>query len=102
MAKVLGKKLDIPVVRLLKRKKRTKFQLKLTKSSRQENVKNAFCICKKSRDNLSEIIQDKNIIIIDDLCTTGATLKNMSITLLKKGGQAPRSISALVACRRFF
>ena len=101
MAKVLEKKLDIPVIRLLKRNKRTKFQLKLSKSSRRENVKNAFCVHEKFRDNLRDTIHNKNIIIIDDLCTTGATLKNMS-KLLKGPELAPRSISAIVACRAIF
>ena len=96
MAKFLGKKLNIPVLNILKRKKRTSFQSRLTLVERKENVKNVFAVKKKYKDNYKELLNDKRILFIDDLCTTGATLKNTARVLIDS---KPQSLSAIVACR---
>ncbi|MCF7899828.1 hypothetical protein K9L05_04270, partial [Candidatus Babeliales bacterium] len=59
---------------------------------RQENLKNAFIIKTKYKD----VLKNKNILFVDDLCTTGATLKNAAKVLNKYGVQ---SFTAAVACR---
>lgn len=46
---------------------------------RKENVKNAFVV-----EN-SELIIDKTLLLIDDICTTGSTLNECSKTLKKAG-----------------
>lgn len=96
MAKVLGKSLEIPHLNVLKRKKRTIFQSKLSFAKRQLNVKDAFDVRFKYRQEGGKFLKDKKILLIDDLCTTGATLKNAARILLKFN---PQSISAVVACR---
>lgn len=92
MAKILSKSLNIPLLNILKRNKKTLFQSSLSFDKRQENLKNAFIIKSKYKD----LIKDKNILFVDDLCTTGATLKNCARALLE---YKPKSFNAVVACR---
>lgn len=119
MAKVLSKKLGIPMLNALKRKKRTKYQSSLPVELRAENLKDAFCLktyskfrlkifLKKSRPECKSkdttfkkhdyliILKNKNILLIDDLCTTGATLQNAAKVLVKF---KPKSISSVVVSR---
>jgi ComF family protein len=64
---------------ILTRKRNTSSQTKLSAEERQRNVKNAFTI------KQSNIISEKRILIVDDVCTTGATL-NSCASVLKKSG----------------
>jgi ComF family protein len=63
--------------RLLKRIKYTDSQTALKFSARQDNLNNAF-ICRKK-------LNGDNILIIDDVSTTGATLQECGKTLLAAG-----------------
>jgi competence protein ComFC len=94
IAKQLSRRLNIPTLNMVKRKHRTIFQSKLSQSQRQKNVENVFSI--KSNFSLNNPIKDKNIVIIDDLFTTGATVKNVAQTL---SYLQPASICIAVACR---
>jgi len=93
MAKVLSAGTGIPVMRALKRKKRTGFQSRLSFARRQKNVKNVFCF-RRSFDKT--LLKGKKVLLVDDLLTTGATLKNAARPLLGKG---IKQISALVGCK---
>jgi len=73
----------------LKRNKHQKPQASLNENERAENIKNAFVW---SGDNL----KDKNIILIDDVVTTGATL-NEAAKILKLAGA--NKIYALVLAK---
>lgn len=94
IAKQLSKKLDIPIINIVKRKHRTIFQSRLSPNQRQKNVETAFSI--KKNFIFNNPIKDKNIVIIDDLFTTGATVKSVAQTLAIL---QPASISIAVACR---
>ncbi len=59
------------------RKVYTKSQTKLTKEKRIENIKDAFEVI------VPELLEGKDIIIVDDVITTGATLKSLSFTIRK-------------------
>jgi ComF family protein len=59
------------------RKKFTVSQFKLSREERLENVKDVFEV----RDK--EVIKDKTILIIDDVCTTGETLNQCAKVLIK-------------------
>ncbi len=61
------------------RKKFTLPQSELTSEKRKENIRAAFGITKP------ELIKDKNILLVDDIFTTGATV-NECASLLKKNG----------------
>ena len=65
---------------LIKRIKNTKPQYKLSKIEREQNLKDAFEICRQSEE-----VKDKKILLIDDILTTGSTLKEMIKTLEKSG-----------------
>ncbi len=79
LAKEISDHFDIPMItNVLFRKKYTEPQtLKQDRKERIKNVKNAF-LCKNI-----EIIKDKEIILIDDVLTTGATLKECAKILSK-------------------
>ncbi len=62
-------------------KKNTRKQALLPRNERLVNLKDAFSIQE------SKIIYQKNIIIIDDVWTTGATLENLSLCLTEAGAK---------------
>jgi ComF family protein len=63
---------------------RTRFtgtQTKLNKQQRKENVKDAFSVNPRYKDSLT----GKNIILVDDVITTGATILECASTLKNAG-----------------
>jgi ComF family protein len=82
LADPLGKKWQIPVnFSLLKRSKFTLSQTGLDKKERERNIKGAFEVRDKEK------IAGRNIILIDDVYTTGATLNECAKTLTKAGAK---------------
>lgn len=71
----------------LLRIKDTEKQFKLNKRERIQNIRNAFDI-----DKEVELSKEKNILVIDDITSTGITLEEI-IKLLKKNGY--KNIKAL-------
>lgn len=63
---------------LVKRHKDTKPQYKLNKAQRMQNLSNAFTINK-------EKLLAGDILLIDDICTTGSTFENIVNELNKSG-----------------
>lgn len=96
ISKELSKLLGIPLLNILKRNRKTSYQSTLSFEKRQENLKDVFDIKYRYKKNAKDILKNKNIMIVDDLFTTGATLKNSSKFLFKF---KPNSINAVVACR---
>jgi len=96
MAKTLSKELNKPVLNVLRRAKRTVFQSTLSVEQRKENVKDVFDIGFRYKFNNLDFLKNKNILLVDDLCTTGATLKNAARVLINF---KPKSMNAVVACR---
>lgn len=78
LAKKLAKRLNKPYCPLLIRTKDNKEQAKLDKKERLKNVENIFSVNKKI---LSYV--NTNILLIDDVTTTGSTL-NQAAKALKK------------------
>jgi len=76
VAKALGLKM-LPDV--LVRVRETPSQRELTKEERQQNLKGAFDV----RD--CEKIRGKNILLVDDVYTTGSTAKECATVLLDAG-----------------
>jgi ComF family protein len=82
LAKELGKKYKLPVnFSLLKRCKFTLTQTGLNKNERERNIKGAFVVADKQKS------AGENIILIDDVYTTGATINECARVLLKAGAQ---------------
>ncbi|HBS48533.1 TPA: hypothetical protein DEO28_01365 [Candidatus Dependentiae bacterium] len=96
IAKELSRNLKIPMLKLLKRKKKTFFQSTLSGDRKEENVKNAFTIKNFFFKNPNELIKDKKILLVDDLCTSGSTLKSAAKVILPL---KPENVMAIVACR---
>ena len=74
---------DVPNFGLITRVKDTKPQYKLSRKERLENLKSAFVV-----DNTKDL--KLPILILDDICTTGATFEEMILNL--------KSINSDITC----
>lgn len=90
MGRVIAHEWNIPLKLLLRRSKRTQMQSTLAVAERPKNICGSMVV------NDSQAILNRNILIIDDLMTTGSTVKECVKMLAK---HKPKSISVLVACR---
>lgn len=81
LAKELSRRAGIPVdSRLLFRVKKTRAQKDLNDQERLENLKNAFSVRKRKNPY-------KNVILVDDIYTTGSTVDAAAEELKKQGVQ---------------
>ena len=82
LAEAIGKVLSLPVDRrAIQRSRRTKTQTKKSRDNRIENLRSAFEV-----NPLAEIA-GKNVLIVDDVLTTGATLESAALVLHDAGVQ---------------
>ena len=82
LAYALAKKWQIPVnFSLLEKHKFTLTQTGLNKTERKQNIKGAFEVSDKKK------IAGKDVILVDDVYTTGATINECAKTLTKAGAQ---------------
>ncbi len=85
LSEIMSERLKIPVASdVIIKVKETERQALLGGKARQENVLGAYKLCGD--------IRDKKVLLIDDILTTGATLSEVSRTLLKG---KPRNIEGL-------
>ena len=77
--------------KLLVRRKYTKSQTRLSGEERHKNLKGAFFAKDKA------FIEKKDILLVDDVFTTGSTLRSASEALVSAGAN---SVSILVLARR--
>lgn len=77
---------------LLIKVKNTKRQVGLNISKRKTNLKDSFSV----KDKYKDIIRGKNILIIDDVFTTGSTI-NECARILKIYGKVDKVMSLTVA-----
>ncbi|MFA5051183.1 MAG: ComF family protein [Patescibacteria group bacterium] len=82
LAEELSKEFNWPIMEILTKIRDTKSQTSLNKEERKNNVKNVFAIDKKFTE---AEIKNKNIILIDDVFTTGATLFEAARILRQSG-----------------
>ncbi len=73
--------------------KNTAYMHCLSKTERFKNIKNAFII-----KNIKSI-ENKNIIIVDDITTTGATLLQIASLLKKNGARTVYALTAAITMR---
>lgn len=72
------------------RKKHTKPQFSLSNKNRRKNVKDAFALTR------TDLIKNRDLILVDDVYTTGATIFECA-KVLQNG--SPNTISVLAICR---
>lgn len=90
IAKGFVKIIDKPITtKAVKRKKYTESQTKLTAEERKENMSNAFAVSSPKQ------IENKNILLIDDVVTSGATVSALGREL--KENKANRIFAVSVA-----
>ncbi|RLB07958.1 MAG: ComF family protein [Deltaproteobacteria bacterium] len=82
LAKELSKRTGIRYgQRVLRKVKDTPFQSTLKGTERRKNIKGAFHV------NNTEEARGKSILLVDDVCTTGATVNECARTLLNGGAE---------------
>ena len=79
LAGPVSKKFAIPLINTLEKTRSTRYQNELLKNERLKNLRGAFGVSPKAD------IKDKNILLIDDIMTTGSTLGECAKTLLNGG-----------------
>lgn len=84
----LAKRLGVPVIHSVKRRQATLPQSGLTAAERAHNLRVAFVIRKP--------IRHRHVLIVDDVITTGATVRQLASTLRRAG---VRNISAIAVAR---
>jgi len=83
MARQVGLVVD---ERTLTRQRATDPQVELDASQRKENVRDAFRCCGNS-------LAGKQVLLIDDVCTTGATLEACAVALYEGGARGVRALT---------
>jgi len=82
LARELKKVIQVPVkTKRLARAKNTPHQARLNREGRLKNVENAFRILSPEK------IQGKQILLVDDVYTTGATMQTCAEVLLEAGAK---------------
>ncbi len=92
----IARRSNKPLRILLARNKKTAFQFGLSSLERQKNLAHAFISSWWYAPRMREYLEGKHILLVDDLCTTGATLTQAAKVLQ---AYKPASIKALVCCR---
>ena len=96
MAISVAKDFGVAVLPLLEHRRIIRDQSKLDISSRRENLAMALSIKPEFRGNYS----GENVVILDDLVTTGATINEANRALTKGGFKVQAAATACVALRR--
>ena len=94
LAQELGKRLNIVVIPLLEKKKENKKQSTLSEEERWKNVEKVY----KLAENVS--VKNKNIILVDDILTTGATTRKCS-QILKENQAGEICVFAIAKTTKF-
>ncbi|MBC8105518.1 MAG: ComF family protein [Anaerolineae bacterium] len=88
LAQTIGRECGIRVAKPLARVRRTPMQTAMpSQTQRMENLKDAFLLVNQKQ------VREKNVVLIDDVMTTGATLQSAARVLVDA---KPASLCALV------
>ncbi|MFB0564665.1 MAG: ComF family protein [Candidatus Aminicenantaceae bacterium] len=92
IAKELAKNMEIPIVeRALVKVRNVPPQTLIKPGDREKNVSGAFCVVKK------EQVRGKSVLLVDDVYTTGATIRECSRALREAGVREVRALSVAQA-----
>ena len=81
IAKIISQSTNIPLSTTLIKIKETKPQMELNRIERMENIKNCFAITNKKE------IENKTILLLDDVYTTGTTIEECAKVLKENGAK---------------
>lgn len=84
LAGVLGRSLSVPVESLLVKTRFTEPQVGLPHSKRRENVRGAFALAEGIAPSS---LQGRRLLVLDDVWTTGETLRECARVLKRAGAQ---------------
>jgi competence protein ComFC len=87
----LAKRLDRPVINALWRIHLTASQMALPADARRTNIRGAFICSPFAR------VEDRVVVLVDDVRTTGATLDECAKVLLRAGAREVRALTAAFA-----
>ena len=93
-AEAVAVHVGLPVMRALRRTRRTVTQTDLPEAQRHQNVSGAFAIRRRAR------VHGLTLVLVDDVSTTGATLDACARVLLDAGAKEVRALSAARAAAR--
>lgn len=93
LARALSQRTGIPVVNAVRRRKSTPAQAGLTGAQRRVNVTGAFAVKKR------EFVEGRNVLLVDDVLTTGATA-NACAAALKRAGAGRVTVLTLARVDR--
>jgi ComF family protein len=92
IANAISRICNIPMNnKVVLRVKNTMSQTQMNLRQREENIRDAFKV------KLAKLITDKNILLIDDVITTGSTMNECGRALLESGAAKIFAISSAVA-----
>jgi ComF family protein len=95
LARALGNRLSIPVAEtVIKRVRDTKSQVGLSRPERLHNMAGAFAAP-------GRIIGSPHILLVDDVCTTGATLEACAEVLMSSGAASVHALTLARAIGRY-
>ena len=82
LAEEVGEKLDLEIKKVLRRVKKTEQQAKIkNKKERLKNVRGVFEV----REEKKDVLKGKKILLIDDVFTSGSTMREVTRVLKKAG-----------------
>ena len=87
LASELSRASGVPVREFLARKRYTGTQTRLTRGGRRQNLRNAFALRKNAA------VADLNLLLVDDVLTTGSTLDACAAVLLGHGAASVRALT---------
>ena len=90
LTRTLGRRLNLPLFRGLRRSRPTLPQFGLDLKARRRNIRNAFRLRQARR------LKGEDLVLVDDILTTGATAREIS-KVLKRDGRAGRILVLTVA-----
>jgi ComF family protein len=90
LARRVAQSVRVPLSSALQRRRATRPQAGLTNAQRRQNLAGAFQVRKHSS------VEDKHVLLIDDVLTTGATV-NAAAAALKRAGA--RRVTVLTLAR---
>ena len=93
LADAMGAELGWPVAEPLRRTAAPRSQTLLTPAERRENVRGAFGVVGEGE---VATVQGRDVLLVDDVLTTGATASEAAVTLVAAGA---RSVSLAVFAR---